>query len=224
MTLPLLVVTGLAAEARIAADRGCVVVAGGGDRAALARRLAEQDRTAFTAIVSFGVAGALDPTLAVGEVVLAAGIVAGETRYGTDTALVSSLTSRLASLRPRSGPIAGVDEPAATVAAKAVLARETGAIAVDMESHAAAAYGAARRLPFAAIRVVSDAADRAIPTAAARAMRPDGSVDAIGLLLALARDPGQVPSLLVTARDAAVAFRRLRRVRRLLGPGFGLHL
>ena len=91
-----------------------------------------------------------------------------------------------------------------------------------MESHVAAAFAARHGLPFGAIRIVSDGADHVLPPAAGTAMRPDGSIDVFGVVRSLARDPGQIPALIATARDAAVAFRALGRVRGLLGLSGGL--
>ena len=54
---------------------------------------------------------------------------------------------------------------------------ETGAVAVDMESHIAAAYAAEAGLPFAALRVVSDPAGRALPALAMAAIKPNGDID-----------------------------------------------
>src|SRR5256885_9970689 len=61
---------------------------------------------------------------------------------------------------------AGVEQVIAARACKAALRLETGAAAVDMESHIAAAYAAEFELPFAALRVISDPASRALPALA----------------------------------------------------------
>ena len=64
------------------------------------------------------------------------------------------------------GGLAGVEEVVVAQACKAALRSETGAAAVDMESHIAAAYAAEAGLPFAALRVISDPASRALPALA----------------------------------------------------------
>ena len=53
------------------------------------------------------------------------------------------------------GGLAGVEQVIAAKAGKAALGRETGAAAVDMESHIAADYATKAGLPFAALRVIS---------------------------------------------------------------------
>ncbi len=55
--------------------------------------------------------------------------------------------------------------------------RTTGADAVDMESHIAARYAAEHaRLPFAAVRVISDPAHRELPKLTIGAIKPNGNV------------------------------------------------
>ncbi len=221
-TTPLiLVVTGLNREAGIAAGPGLMVVAGGGATDALRARLATIDPDTISAVVSFGIAGALDPALRVGDVVVPERVLAGEDAWTCSPDMRDAWLSRVDA---RSGDVAGVDAPVLDVAGKTDLRRATGAMAVDMESHAAATYAAMHGLPFAALRIVSDAADHALPKVAGRAMRPNGSVDIVRVLRGLARDPSQIGPLVATARDAGVAFRALRRVRGLLGPRLGLHL
>ena len=223
---PVLAVTGLGREAGIATGRGVVAIAGGGDSVALARRLDEMRQGSVGGVVSFGLAGALDPSLEVGDVILAASVVGGVASYPVSAELNEIWAARFdaARLRHRRAAIAGVDAPLLGAADKAALRAETRADAVDMESHIAAAYAARNGLPFAALRVISDGAGRTLPALAGRAMRPDGSVDALGVLRGLLRDPAQIPGLILTARDAAIAFRRLGRVRGLLGDFLGLDL
>ena len=117
------------------------------------------------------------------------------------------------------GAIAASDVMVVDAAAKAALHAATGALAVDMESHVAAAFAAAHGLPFAALRVISDGADRALPKAAQAGMKADGGMDVLAVLRALARDPGQLPALIRTGLEAEVAFRQLALLNRhdLLG-------
>jgi hypothetical protein len=100
----------------------------------------------------------------------------------------------------------------------------TDAIAVDMESHIGAAYAADHALPFAAVRVISDPAERALPSLAKGALKADGRVDFAAVLFGLARAPSELTTLLRAGGDAGRAFAGLRRCRRFLDFGlcFGL--
>ena len=213
----IVVVAGLAFEARLAAATGARVCHGRGAilRTALARAVGED----CAGIISFGIAGGLDPRLVAGAPVVASAVIDGEDAFATDR----RWTSRLLAIFPDAHhvPILGVEEPIAEPAAKATAFVRTGAAVVDTESHLVAA--AARRIgiPFAVVRVVADPADRLVPKCALDAMRPDGSADALGVLRASARRPAVLPHLLAIARDVWLARSALLRVRRLLDARFG---
>jgi hopanoid-associated phosphorylase len=209
-----LVVSGMAREAAIAAGPGVSAIAGGGER--LIRMIEAGIAGGAAGVLSFGIAGGLDPTLRSGSTVLATALVAGQDRWPADPAWQQGLAVRLPDAIM--GPLAGVDAPVLTIAAKSTLRAATGALAVDMESHIAARLAAAHGLPFAALRIVCDPADRAIPAAALAGLGDDGATDVAAVLRALLRDPRQLPALLRLAADARVAFISLGRCRKACGP------
>ena len=212
-------VTGLAIEARIAADSGVRAVAGGGNARWLAAALESEIARGANAVISFGIAGGLAEDLVPGMWLIASAIVTPTSRWQCDTAWAGSLAKRLRGALITE--LMGVDEPVADPAAKRVLHRATGAAAVDTESHIAAEIAAAHGLAFAAFRVVADPARRRLPAAAAVALDPDGRINRAAILGSLARRPSQLPLLVRTAIDARTAFRALSRGRRLLGPCLG---
>lgn len=213
----ILVACGLKAEAAIAAGEGIHVLCGGGDQARLAADLVRL-APAATAILSFGVAGGIDPALKPGDVRIASAVVSPDgRRYGTDAAWAARLSTRL---EVPTVVFATVDAPLADPAGKAALRAGTGAATVDMETHLVAAAAAAAGKPFAALRAVTDPAERSLPHAATVGMRADGRVDLPAILLSLAKKPGQLPGLIRTGLDARKAFAALLRGRQLLGPGF----
>ena len=105
----------------------------------------------------------------------------------------------------RIADLAGVDAPVTEPVAKRALYDATGAVAVDTESHIAAAIAAAYGVPFAVFRVVADDARRSLPPAASVGLSPDGRISGGAVLGSLARTPAQLPSLLRTAIDARTA-------------------
>ncbi|WP_395666622.1 phosphorylase [Methylocella sp.] len=215
---PVLVVVGLRAEARIVARvAGAVVVAGGGDAAALARTL-EREAPKAAAVLSFGVAGGLCPALRPGALVVAHEVVTpqGE-RYAAHDGWARALAGALGA---RPGRIAGVDAAVCGADAKRALRLAHGADLVDMESHVAARAAARLSLPFAAVRAAADPAEREIPRAALVAMRPDGGLALGALMRSLAGDPRQIAGLVRTALDARKAFASLFRGGKMLVPGF----
>jgi adenosylhomocysteine nucleosidase len=217
-----LVACGLAFEARIARGTGVRSVAGGVDRRRLASELERLAASGASAILSFGLAGGLAPDVAAGTCIIARGVHAAAGYRACDVAWTAQLADRLP--RARVGDVAGCDHPVMDAAAKRALHAATSALAVDTESHIAAEAAAAHALPFAAFRVVADAATRSLPAAALVALDARGGVDATAVLRSLVRSPSQLPLLVRTAIDAQVAFAALRRGRRRLGRGFGRDL
>ena len=202
--MKLLIATGLNREAKLMAGSGVTVIAGGGDRQRLEREL-EVGSSDAGLVLSSGLAGALDPKLVVGDIVLDGPAI-----------LIEQLLTALPGARV--GPVLGSDYPIGSIAAKAE-ARRSGMIAVDMESHIARRVAERHRLPCLVARVISDRADQALPPAALAGMKRDGGI-AIGAVLAsLARSPRQLPLLMRTGRDAQTALRALGRLHHVLRGG-----
>ena len=218
----ILIACGLAFEGRIARGSGLRASAPRVCCGMLRERLAAAVDPGCAGIVSFGIAGGLDPALPPGTLIIASSVIGANAAWPAD----EQWESRLLGLFPRAvhGPILGADTPLQTVRAKQNCFRQTGAHAVDMESHVAAAIAAERNLPFVALRVIADPAGRAVPGAALLGMRPDGSLAPLGVMKMLMREPGEVPALFRLARDTFRAGRALTRARRRLGGGFGLDL
>ncbi|GJD49387.1 5'-methylthioadenosine/S-adenosylhomocysteine nucleosidase [Methylobacterium crusticola] len=221
---PVLAVTGLAREARLAAGPGVATVGAGGNPERLRHLLSARTPPGCRAVISIGIAGGLDPGLAPGDVVVATGIVTPARRFGAHPQVARILAQRLAAapMRVVSADLAGVDAAILSPLAKAALRSESGAAAVDMESHVAAAFAEAHGLPFCALRVVCDPADRALPAAIAKALKPDGEPDLLAVLSALARRSASLGGLVRLARDSSAAFASLGRCRALLGVGLGV--
>ena len=221
---PVLIVTGLVQEARIAAGPGMTVICSSSDPQQLRALLTIFDPSTIRGVISFGVAGGLDPALKSGDVVVATEVLAGDTRWLAGLTLNEGMIARLGLGRRRvvRGGLAGVEQVVAARAVKAALRSETGAAAVDMESHIAAAYAAEMGLPFAALRVISDPAGRALPALAVAAIKPNGEIDLRKVLQGLARNPLTLRSLVSTGIDFNRALRSLRGCRGFLLGGEGL--
>lgn len=217
---PLLIVaSGLAFEAGIARGAGVHACSGPGER--LLGALAGAPVERCTGVLSFGIAAGLDPALRPGALVVASQVKDEAGRHAaTDAEWRSALLSRLA--HASGGSVLGLAAPVAGVAEKSRLFARTAAVAADMESHLAARFAERHGLRFAALRVVSDPADQAVPPVALQGLRPDGSTDPSAVLYALLRTPSSLGPLLRIALGTAVARRALARARRRLGPGFGL--
>ncbi len=213
MERTLLVVTGLAREARVAEGAGVTTLCSGGDSLRLSDMLRDVDPAAHFGVISFGIAGGLHPELEPGDLVLGASVFHdGDTLPACENLNATFRRTLIGrKLRMVEGVMAGVDEVVTTPGAKTLLRERSGAIAVDMESHVAARWAASNELPFTVLRVVSDPAHRALPAVAAVALKPDGGVDVLRVLRGLARAPRQLGALASAGRDARAAFAALER-------------
>ena len=215
---PILIVTGLVQEARIAAGPGMTVICSSSDPNQLRALLTVFDPTTIRGVISFGVAGGLDPSLRSGDVVVATEVMAGDARWLAGLSLNEELVSGIALGRRRvvRGGLAGVEEVVVARARKAALHADTGAAAVDMESHIAAAYATGAGLPFAAVRVISDPADRSLPALAKSAIKPNGDIDLRNILRGVVRNPRTLSALVSMGIDFNRALRSLRGCRGFL--------
>jgi hopanoid-associated phosphorylase len=182
------------------------------------------DPATIRGVVSFGVAGGLDPSLRSGDIVVATEVMAGDKSWLAGLSLTEQQIASIALGRRRvvRGGLAGVEEVVVGQACKAALRSVTGAAAVDMESHIAAAYAAENDLPFAALRVISDPASRALPALARAAIKPNGDIDLRKVLTGIVRNPRSLRALVSTGIDFNRALRSLRGCRSFLLGGDGL--
>src|SRR3954471_1399529 len=214
--MTILAVTGLKREAEIVGTANVVAVAGGGDAVSLAEKL-DALHGDITGVISIGLGGGLSPHLKVGDVVVGEIAIGESERWRCDADWRVRLSARLPAAH--TGPVFGSDSILDSAAAKAALYERSGALAVDMESQVAARFAAARGLPFAVLRVISDDANHILPPAALVAMKPDGGIALGRVLKSLLRHPLQVPALVRTARASNKAFAELLRCSDLCGVG-----
>jgi adenosylhomocysteine nucleosidase len=206
----ILAVVGLAAEARIARRMGWRVAIGGGTASgaqAATRRMIDGD---IDALVSFGLAGGLDPALRPGALIVPSDVIVGSTRHQTDQDLSRALGGAT------THAVLGAEAIASSVEEKRSLRERTSAAAIDLESGAVACVAAALGMPFAVLRAICDPAERALPPAALAALDARGAVGVWRVAASLVARPGQLPALLALAANAAAARRSLvARVRQI---------
>jgi hypothetical protein len=166
-------------------------------------------------LMSFGFAGGLDPALSAGTVVLPAEIVSGKgKRFMTSTAWRERLSAAFGRRRPSAaGALLTSMVPIGSVADKASAFRETGAVAVDMESFNVAEVAAAFSLPFIAVRVIVDTAADTLPQAVLAASR-GGRMSLPRLASGLALAPRELAGLIRLAQQYRAASLSLAAVAR----------
>ena len=166
-------------------------------RAALARNAPEL-------VLTCGFAGGLAPGLKAGTVVFEIGAAPLPAAAGWQ--------ARLLAAGAQPAKFFCADRIATTAAEKTKLRAETGADAVEMESAAIQAVCRERGLPCLTVRVISDAADEDLPLDFNALARPDKSLHAGKLALAIARAPGRIGALTALGRTTALAAKQLAAV------------
>ena len=197
------IVVGLAAEARIARRLGWRVSIGGGTASGAESAAMRLMGEGCDALVSFGLAGGLDPALRPGDVLVPSTVIIDGVHHATDPALsclVGGATGHA---------IAASDAVLTSAQQKRSLHQRTSAVAVDLESGAVAHVATTRGLPFAVLRAICDPAERSLPLAAVVALDGGGAINVRRLIAAIFARPGQLPSLFTLASDAAAARRAL---------------
>jgi hopanoid-associated phosphorylase len=166
-----------------------------------------------SALMSFGLAGGLDPLLRAGTIVLPSEVISRDgARVSTSRAWREQLCAAIARQRPvAAGALLTSPQPISAVAEKAAAFRETGAVAVDMESMGLAEVCAAHNLPFIAVRVIVDTAEDVLPRAVVSASH-EGHVNIRRLIGGLAAAPLDLIGLIRLARAYRAATRSLAAV------------
>ena len=199
-------VTGLTAEASLLRRVGGRVAVGGGtpDGARRAAETLAQDKS-VSALVSFGLAGGLDPGLSAGTLLVPRMILdPHDATFPCDIRLTEMFGGTTADA------IIGGGHLAVTPEHKQALFASTGAAAIDLESAAVARVAAEHGLGFAALRAIADPARRHLPPAALVALGPDGRIALARIMKSVLRRPAQIPELIALGREAAAARRTLQ--------------
>ncbi|WP_374374624.1 hypothetical protein [Dongia sp.] len=202
------VVTGMLAEAKLLDGLGHDVVSGGGDPASTAAKIEQLVQGGATHLVSFGIAGALDPALKPGDLLLGPVVVMPDgSRLEADAEWLARAGHALP--QARALPIAAASTAIATVAAKAALHQSSKAAAIDMESHHVALAARKYGLPFLVLRAIADTAADDLPPAALVGLNKEGRPAIGAVLLSLLKNPGQLPALIRVASRSRVALKAL---------------
>lgn len=152
-------------------------------------------------IVNMGFCGALDPALAIGD------IVVGTTIFANDRAF--PVEPPVTGLRHHAGPICSIDHVAGTAEEKRKL-HATGAIAVEMEAGGVAQRAQKLGVPFFCVKSVTDLAGEDMANDFNAVLRSDGRFDTMNILaLSLRRPWARLPELIRLRKRCSLAARTL---------------
>lgn len=189
---------------------------GAASAARAARRAVE---AGAAALVSWGIAGGLEPEIAPGTVVVPKRIAAGDGRHvAMDAAWSARLAERLqGEFDVHRGDLLAAERVLDTPRAKARAALESGCVAVDMESGAIATVAADAGLPIVVLRVVADSVTDTLPPNIADWVTSDGH-RRVGPVLNAIFAPSQWRDVARLARRHRVADRTLVKLAQRLVP------
>jgi adenosylhomocysteine nucleosidase len=185
--------------------------------AATAAPMLDDPRPALVVIA--GVAGALDPKLQVGDLVIADQVIT-ETEVLTPS-LIPSLSHTPTPPHSHTGPIVSLDQVLITAEEKAAAFAgrlphpptpphpHTPPLAVEMETAAVARLAEARRIPWCAIRAVSDTAAESLPLDFNRLRDRSGDLPTSRVALAAITNPRAIPGLIRLGKNTSLAADRL---------------
>lgn len=162
-------------------------------------------------VISAGFAGALQPELRQGDIVMANEIAdAGGLRLAIDFKIGEAALARSPGLHI--GRLLTVDSIVRTPAEKRALGQQHGALAVDMESSAVAEVCRDERVRFLSVRVISDTVDRELPADVDYLVRRKTMLGRLGAATgAIVRRPGSIKDLWQLKEDAIAASDRLAK-------------
>jgi hopanoid-associated phosphorylase len=208
------IITGMASEARIfGAD--ALTIAAGGNATATRQGIATLIARGADRLVSFGIAGALDPSLKPGDLVIGAAVrTAQGDRLPVDQKWLVQLTTHLGNARV--ADVYGSSSIVGLAAQKAMLFRDSGAVAVDQESHWVADAAHTRRIPFIVVRAIADRAGDTLPSAVLNGLDSSGNPRTAAVILALLGNPLQLGGLIRVAFQTRRALKSLLRGRTAL--------
>jgi adenosylhomocysteine nucleosidase len=175
---------------------------GPGPNLAVQAAKAMEEHQRLNALVSYGFCGALDPALAVNDIVVGSEVKCEVNVHGC------AIPRRHEGMPPLQ-KLLSVDRVVGTAQEKAEL-HEFGAAVTEMEAAGLAAYAHERHMPFYCIRVVTDSATEDLPIDFNTVRDSDGRFSRFKIISQAARDPVKlIPALMNLNKRANAAARHL---------------
>jgi adenosylhomocysteine nucleosidase len=149
---------------------------------------ADLSSSRLEAVITTGYCGGLDPTLKVGDIVIAEQVI--------DSASGEPFLCAQLPAHPAHGMMLSQDRIASNVAEKQKLFLKTGACAVEMEAAGVAARSKRAGLPFHCIKVISDVATESFGLDLNKMRTTDGRVARGKIIIHALVHPNLIPGLL----------------------------
>ena len=172
-----------------------------------------------TGLVSWGTAGGLVPGLSPGSLLLPETILRTDrSLYEVDPTWHRKLRTRVeGSVDLHEGILGESRKVLMTPQDKQSFSSRTGTVAVDMESGAIAAVASDAKIPFIAVRAVSDTFKTVLPFTTLRSFDRFGRLDKVRLMRGLFRHPQDIPRWWRLMWELRSARKTLARVAPFIG-------
>lgn len=202
------ILCGLESEAVLARQITGASVVCAAAQPAKARRLArELVAGGATRLMSFGIAGGLEPGLPIGSMIIGTHVESLNGKWSCASEWINDLIRKLP--EAHSGGVWGSEFLVPSAQDKRALYEKSRCLIVDMESQCAAEIAAEAHLPLAVVRVVCDSSDMDVPPLVMDAIAEDGSIDTRRAILSLIRHPAQISRLIHVGKGTAKALKVL---------------
>jgi adenosylhomocysteine nucleosidase len=216
-------ITGIEKEAAIIREKTSYsdILCAGANSDNAYRQANELAKNGCDILVSFGVAGALDPMLTSGDIILPRSVT-NETgiTFEVDLDLNQIVTSHLSEyFKISSGILYGSNTVISDADEKQKLNHSLGTTAVDMESFGVAKAAQENDCPFLIVRAIADMAQQSLPAASLHAIDQNGNIKIGQVMIDLAKKPSDLWGLIKLGSNSRKAFASLSRVA-LFGFGF----
>jgi adenosylhomocysteine nucleosidase len=184
-------------EARIGTATVVLCMTGDGARNAGSTAASLCERVHPAALLGAGVAGALSPDLAVGDLVVSRRVRDSEGEAPPPDA--DLLEKALETTRVTAGTLLTLERPEVLASRKIALGISLdsgGPAAADMESAAWARAASSHRVPYLVVRAITDSAAEDLPEYLTRCVGRDGGIHRPSVVLRALANPGTIPALL----------------------------
>ena len=202
-------------DAECIADAACIGV--GRENAYSNTSLLLESSNPVSGVIVVGFAGGLSTSVRPGGVVVADAVldVGARQQHRPDTGLLNAAAQvAVPSVQVSCGLLATADRTLVRAAEKRELARQTGAIAVDMESAGAIAAATRYGVPWLAVRVITDGVDDDLPfdfnaPQFKASADPNGGVDRGRIVASALLQPWKIPALIRLGSRSSLAAKNL---------------
>jgi adenosylhomocysteine nucleosidase len=184
-----------------------ILVRSGMGRDRARRALVEvAERFSLEHVYSIGYAGALNPALEVGDLVVADKVIEIDSSQPDENMKSYSLDKEIfnTTAAARQRILLTVDRVVSTPKEKKLLREKYSAVAVDMETSSLAAEAQARNIPFISVRAITDTADQELIDCS-RLVAEDGDVSKLKAGWHILTHPGDLKGMIDLGKHAKLA-------------------